>query len=461
MKRKLAVVLLAVMLLSLLVTGCGKEKKDKPVVTTPLLRIGILSDIHLNADMRHNMYDRFEKALMFYKEKGVDGIVIAGDLQDNRETLGAAITAMDELQDIWQRVFPNNINDLTGEYVEPMFIYGNHDKALVESEFWFDNMGSEYEDAWIKEVKGYYFVGAHFTKETGALVQKHLEKAMAGSADQPFFYIQHAPMENTVIGGASAYDGVEIPSQDLLKRSHNCVVLTGHTHVPLTDERAIWQTNSKKAAQYTVVSCGTTHYSYLQDFVELEINGDAHQTQQGIYMVVDGSQVTMERYSFTDMEMTYLEGVATINMEAAQLIGVPWTFDALQTKKRPYDPENRAIKAHQPVFAEDAVLTFVEITSTGAVVTIPPATVTAPEGYSDVVQSYYVEVVDPTTGEVIKTAEIAAPYHIDDSQERLNQPVTLTITDLTPNTQYTILAYARECYQKASQPLTAQFVTVQ
>ena len=84
MKRKLAVVLLAVMLLSLMVTGCGKEKKDKPVVTTPLLRIGILSDIHLNADMRHNMYDRFEKALMFYKEKGVDGIVIAGDLQDNR-----------------------------------------------------------------------------------------------------------------------------------------------------------------------------------------------------------------------------------------------------------------------------------------------------------------------------------------------------------------------------------------
>ena len=155
MKRKLAVVLLAVMLLSLMVTGCGKEKKGKPVVTTPLLRIGILSDIHLNADMRHNMYDRFEKALMFYKEKGVDGIVIAGDLQDNRETLGAAITAMDELQDIWQRVFPNNINDLTGEYVEPMFIYGNHDKALVESEFWFDNMGSEYEDAWIKEVKGY------------------------------------------------------------------------------------------------------------------------------------------------------------------------------------------------------------------------------------------------------------------------------------------------------------------
>ena len=168
-----------------------------------------------------------------------------------------------------------------------------------------------------------------------------------------------------------------------------------------------------------------------------------------------------DKSSFTDMEMTYLEGVATINMEAAQLIGVPWTFDALQTKKRPYDPENRAIKAHQPVFAEDAVLTFVEITSTGAVVTIPPATVTAPEGYSDVVQSYYVEVVDPTTGEVIKIAEIAAPYHIDDSQERLNQPVTLTITDLTPNTQYTILAYARECYQKASQPLTAQFVTVQ
>ena len=460
MKKKLSWLLVLILLSGILLAGCGKEKKDKPVVTTPLLRIGILSDIHLNADMRHNMYDRFEKALMFYKQKGVDGILIAGDLQDNRETLGAAMSAMDELQYIWQRVFPNNINDLTGEYVEPMFIYGNHDKALVEAEYWFDNMGSEYEDSWLKEINGYQFVGAHFTKETGPLVQKYLEQAKSASTDKPFFYVQHAPMENTVIGGAAAYDGVEIPSQELLKRSYNCVVLTGHTHVPLTDERAIWQTNSKKASQYTVVSCGTTHYSYLRDFVELEINGDAHQTQQGIYMVVDGSQVTMERYSFTDMELIYEGEVVRIDMEDAKLIGTPWSFDAMQTKKRPYDYDTRAQKVSIPVFPTDADLQIDEVTDVSAKVTIPAATVDAPEGFSDVVQSYYVEVVDPATGNIIKTVEIAAPYHIDTEPARLNQPVTIEITDLAPGTEYTLFAYARECYQIASEPLTAALSTL-
>ena len=244
-------------------------------------------------------------------------------------------------------------------------------------------------------------------------------------------------------------------------RSYNCIVLTGHTHVPLTDERAIWQTNSKKASQYTVVSCGTTHYSYLRDFCEMEINGDAHQTQQGIYMIVDGTYVTMERYSFTDMELSYSNNDTLINVEDARMIGAPWCFDALQTKKRPYDYAARTEKASQPIFPENSALEITDITNTSARISVPAATVEAPDGFSDLVQSYYIEVVDPTTGETIKSVEIAAPYHVDSNPDRLNQPVIIDLTDLAPGTEYTLLAYARECYQKSSEPLITQFSTVQ
>ena len=460
MKKLLSALLVfAMLVVACITTGC--TKKDEPVVTTPLLRIGILSDTHINADTRYSMYDRLEKALMFYKQKGVDGILITGDLQDNRTSAAEAMSAMEEFQDIWLRVFPNNVNDLTGEYVEPMFIYGNHDKSLVEAEYWFDGIGSEYEDAWIKEIKGYQFVGAHFTKEEDALVQKYLEQAKTSSADKPFFYVQHAPMANTVVGGASSYDGVVIPNQDSILRSHNCVVLTGHTHVPLTDERAIWQSNSKKAAQYTVVSCGTTHYSYLRDFSDLEINGDAHQTQQGLYMVVDGSQVSLERYSFTDLELTYADGVALINMSDVKLIGKPWMFDATQKNDRPYDDQTRADHAQQPVFPEDAALEITDLTSDSFVITIPAATVGAPEGFSDLVQSYYVEVVNTATGETVTSKEIAAPYHIDTDPVRLNQAVTIKLTGFIPGAEYTVYAYARECYQKLSEPLSAQIITLE
>ena len=293
------------------------------------------------------------------------------------------------------------------------------------------------------------------------MVQKYLEQAKTSSADKPFFYVQHAPMANTVVGGASSYDGVVIPNQDSILRSHNCVVLTGHTHVPLTDERAIWQSNSKKAAQYTVVSCGTTHYSYLRDFSDLEINGDAHQTQQGLYMVVDGSQVSLERYSFTDLELTYADGVALINMSDVKLIGKPWMFDATQKNDRPYDYQTRVDHAQQPVFPEDAALEITDLTSDSFVITIPAATVGAPKGFSDLVQSYYVEVVNTATGETVTSKEIAAPYHIDTDPVRLNQAVTIKLTGFIPGAEYTVYAYARECYQKLSEPLSAQIITLE
>ena len=458
--KKLISVFLIIILIATMMTTVGCVQNDAPVITTPLLRIGILSDTHINADTRYSMYDRLEKALMFYKQKGVDGILITGDLQDNRTSAAEAMRAMEELQDIWLRVFPNNVNDLTGEYVEPMFIYGNHDKSLVEAEYWFDGIGSEYEDAWIKEIKGYQFVGVHYTKENGTLVQKYLSQAQEASTDKPFFFAQHVPVADTIVGGYESYEGNTIPIHDFLKRSNNCVMFTGHTHVPLTDERAIWQSNSKKAAQFTVVTCGTLHYADLMDFCDLEINGAKHQTQQGMYMVVDGSQVTLERYSFTDMELEFVDGVGTINMEDAKMIGTPWTFDAMNKKDRPYAYVDREANAYAPVFPYGATLEVSELTANSATITVPAASVEAPDGFSDLVQSYYAEITDTATGELVATVEVAAPYHIDTEPEHLNQPVTIYLTDLTPGTEYSVCVYARECYQKSSDPISVTITTL-
>ena len=457
--KKIISILLCILILLPLLVACT-DNKDQPVVTTPLLRIGILSDTHINASVRHNVYDRLEKALMFYKEKGVDGILITGDLQDNRTDPATAVYAMEDFQDIWNRVFPENINDLTGEYVEPMFIYGNHDTALVEQQYWFDSIGSEYEDAWIKEIKGYQFVGVHYTKEDETLVEKLLEQAKNASPDKPFFYAQHVPMAGTAMGGVSSYEGNEIPLHDELMRSYNCVVFSGHTHTPITDERAIWQSNNKRDAQFTAVSCGTLHYGFLKDFSAFEINGDEYQTQQGIYMVVDGSQITLERYSFTDLEMVYDNGIAKIDSSAAKLIGAPWKFDAMQKSNRPYDHNSRAETACQPVFPDDAIIDITELTANSVTVTVPAATVDAPEEFSDLVQSYEIQAVDPITGEVVTSAQIAAQYHVDTEPSRLDQPITIKLTGLAPGSNYTLNVYARECYQKASEPISVQIETL-
>lgn len=457
MRKILSLIIVTFIVFSLVFSGCTL-KEGKPVVTTPLLRIGILSDIHSNTIPAYDPLERVEKALRFYKQKGVDGIIISGDLLDTFDHYDLL-----SLQDVWLEVFPGNTNDLTGEKVEPLFIYGNHDEGFVREEIWFDEIGSEFEEAWIKEIKGYQFVGVHYSKENGETAQKLITQAQNASADKPWFYIQHVPMPDTVVGGYTTYGGYTgfgIPTREMLKKSYNCVVFTGHTHVPVTDERSIWQGSNKKDVQFTAINCGTLYYGFLNDFCDIEITGDAYQTQQGMYMVVDGSRITIDRYSFTDMELTYTDGVGQINAEQAKRIGVSWTFDAMNRKDRPYGYETRLESAHQPTFADGATLDATEITAESVTLTIPPAAVTAPEGFSDLVQSYYVEIIDASTGEVVITKEIAAPYHIDTDPTRINQPVTVKISGLTPGTEYTICAYARECYQKSSEPISVQITTL-
>lgn len=464
-KRAVSWFCLAVMLVSLcggLLSGCdlkGGKNVPQNVVTTPLLRIGILSDIHVSRSVwGDQQHERLEKALLFFKQKGVDGVLIAGDLQENTD-FTVASENIEEVVDIWFNVFPNNTNDLTGEHVEPLFIYGNHDIGLVEAEYWPERLG-EYEPAWIKEIKGYQFVGAHYTQEWTDTAANLVGKAEALSDDKPFFFVQHQPVKDTLFGCNEGLLGTGGALYDIIKGFENCVVFSGHTHIPLTDERSIWQTDKKKGCRFTAINCATTNYAYIKN-EGLDINGDADETQQGMYMIVDGSTVTLERYSFFDMELQYnADGTNSTDASKATALGAPWVFDATQRKKRPYDYETRYDEACQPVFAEDAVLDVGSVGTTYANVFIPAATVDAPEGFSDIVQSYYLEAVDPETGEVVSTSKVASEYHVDISEGRLGHEVYIGIEGLTPGTTYILKAYARECYQKASEPLTVEITTL-
>ncbi len=457
-KRIISMLCAAAMSLSLCggLAGCS-EPEPEEVVTTSTLRVGVLTDVHVGFHSGYQQSDRLEKALLFYKHKGVDAVVICGDLQEHSAT-SVYIDWIEEFTDIWFRVFPDNKNNLTGERVEPLLVYGNHDVGLVRDEYWPERLG-EYQDAWIKEVKGYQFVGAHYTKEGTDLTANLVSRAEAMSEGKPFFFIQHQPIVNTVLGESEGLLGAGVPAYDLLRKYNNCVALTGHTHIPITDERSIWQSDSKKGAQFTAINCGTINYAWIKSYTNMDINGNADATQQGLYMMVDGSQVRVERYSFAGMELIYEGDNTTVDISQARELGHPWIFDALQKKNKPYDYDTRYLKAFEPEFAEDAVLEIGAVTTKTINVFIPPATVQSPEGYSDLIHSYYVEAYDARTMELINTTEVASPHHIEDTEQYLGKDVFLTIEGLEPGTTYLLKAYARECYQKPSQPLTIEVTT--
>ena len=470
-KKLICSVLVVVMLLSIVIPALPvmPAKATETGSSTSDLRFGVLSDIHISYDYEDEVYgsvkgyfngvqpSRFEKALRYFKSQGVEAVVIAGDLQEASGTSAASLDAQkDWLQtvvDIWFKVFPEQ----PGEegYVEPIFTYGNHDSALVDIQYWPEELGT-YQDAFIKEVNGYSFVCTHNAKES--LAAPLLEKVSGKNQDKPLFYIQHCPVAYTVPGDYGYGLGYGQVGWKNIAPYSNVVAFNGHTHAPLTDERSIWQGDAGNEGQFTVINTATINYTGLSND-NMSVNsyaGNAQQTEHGMIVDVNGSELSVNRYSFNDMTIDTETG--TISGEAVK-IGETWAWDACDVNDRPYAYDKRFQEAHAPVFAQGAAITVDSVSDTSVKVTIPAATLTAPAGFSDMIEGYVVEACDPTTGEVEATGRIATSYHVDDKEDVYQQSYTVTVTGLQAGTKYTLKAYAQEFFDKRSQALTAEITT--
>ena len=216
------------------------------------VRFGVISDVHIRepGDERHLL-----DALRFFRERGADGVMVAGDIADQ-----GRISQLKIFADAWYSVFPDD-RGLDGQKVEKLFIYGNHDiwGATNDPELakrrdgigyddarparvWEELFHEPYSDFWIKNVKGYSFIGGHWTKKDNfdgldAFLRAH-EKELDPS--KPFFYTQHAHPKDTCYGTwAWGHDNGE--STRALSRFPNAVAFSGHSHYTLTDDRSIWQ----------------------------------------------------------------------------------------------------------------------------------------------------------------------------------------------------------------------------
>lgn len=242
------------------------------------LRVGILSDIHIvdTDGTRENCVaiDMFEKALRHFRERQVDAVLIAGDMAD-----GGLSNELLAVGDAWRRVFPDGKRP-DGAKVEKIFVAGNHDfegwryasarkKLKSEAEaharaigwkenrfkFWKEAFDEEYVPMYVKDVKGYKFVGVHFNEfskkgAVAAFLEAHRAE-LAGS--KPFFYTQHYhPRATCSAPWVWGQDSGE--STAALKAFPNAVAFTGHSHTPLTDDRTLWR------GEFTSVGTGSLKY---------------------------------------------------------------------------------------------------------------------------------------------------------------------------------------------------------
>ena len=327
------------------------------------LKIGVLSDVHLK-----NPGDEttFLRALAYFRDHGADGVLIAGDIADTGRAAQLKLCA-----DCWYRTFPDG-KAPDGRPVEQLFVYGNHDidgwkwksnaeryKANPElkksdaigfennrARVWEEIFHEKFEPIWMKRVKGYAFIGAHW----GDIRIEEFMKAHGKEIDPalPFFYTQHAHPRDTCFG-SWAWGRDDGRSTRALSPFPNAVAFSGHSHYTLTDERTVWQ------GAFTSVNTASLKYASTDYALRENMPGNGHgyrgekrrhqmpnvktsDGRQGMLMSVFDDHIALERREFV----------------TGKSLGDDWVIPLPCAESKPFAYAEHAKKRVAPEFAEGA-----------------------------------------------------------------------------------------------------------
>ena len=324
----------------------------------PRLKVGIVSDIHVSQPAKYGSQeaiDTLARTLEFFRKEKADAVLVAGDLTND-----GTVAELKVVADVWRRVFP----DPAREPVR-IFVTGNHERvyfseAKRKGDFgsdryadglyldvkknWKAVFGEEWSPFFIKTVKGYSFVGAHWAEwndEKALRAFLSANGAKLGAA-KPFFYTQHAHPQNSCYGTWTWHQGDGGPTHKVLADYPNAVAFSGHTHYSITDERSIWQ------GAFTSIGTGALRWLSMPGGRENGPlgNGEGRRMSsccwgsQGMVMSVWDERMVFERYDFVNMEK----------------LGDDWVVPVLHTKggDREFSFESRAALSRAPEFPAGA-----------------------------------------------------------------------------------------------------------
>lgn len=344
----------------------------------PNLRVGILSDIHVD-NMR--AAQNLERALRYFDKRKVDAVLITGDLVTWNRYREFKLMA-----ETWFKVFPDDRRS-DGAKIERLFITGNHDvdgfayggakyKSVAEAKrdgfffhreaYWREFFHEDYRPVSVKTVKGYLFVLRNWlsilgpggetpplSKEAGCKVEQNPTADFLASLDlpknRPFFYAQHEMPNDTVnaswlVKGERWNNGHDNgTSTRFLSKYPNVIAFSGHCHNSLTDEMSIWQ------GAFTAVNCscnsgflftapGRENGWSVDDFNRnppFEMPPvDIYKVNQGLVMEVYDDAVVLERHEF----------------RYGHRLGPDWVIPTGPDAPRPYSIEARLKEAKRPAF---------------------------------------------------------------------------------------------------------------
>lgn len=422
---------------------------------TANLKLGVLSDVHVFSEVNVPV---LEKAFIFFRDAGADGVIIAGDmadtgLVDQLELIGAA----------WFRVFPNG-KAPDGRKVENLFVYGNHDVSNYREDYLAKICPNEaerpshrinrdpkgtwekcFKEPWLggvyaKQIKGYTFIGSHWghEKELDAFLQANADKLGLRNG-KPFFYAQH-PHPGDTVQGPWAWGHDHGVSTRALEKFPNAVAFSGHSHYSHTDDRCVWQ------GAFTSIGTSSLSYIFAQYYRE---NGETHGNRvqqmpclnegagkQGLLMHVYDDCLVLERREFVTGEKT----------------GPDWVVPLDGSKAFAF--ETRAAKMVAPEFASGAAISISQgkgkdrkgQETEQVTVSFPPAVASKTSRVYDY-EVRAVAYLQDADYEVAVRRVLSTSFHLPPTQETKDiQTCVFALKDLVGKGPIRFIVRPTECY---------------
>ncbi len=280
-------------------------------------------------------------------------------------------------------------------------------------------------------INGFHFIGVsrsdsleQYTQEQAEWLDRELAKAVAESPEKPVFVFQHEHVLNTVYG-SSKTDGWGIDHfTAVLEKYPQVIHISGHSHFPANDPRAIWQ------GKFTAINDGGLAY------FELAVDGKNGQFPDG------KDRQTQALIIEVDAENNVL--VKVLDVDAGKFVNEFLIDNVTQTNKTKYNPENRKNNSAAPVFSKNAEL---DVVKKGAIysVTVPQATV----GGDNEVFVYRITVTDANGNEIHKAWQFSEYYFADRAD-------SITFDSFLAINAAEIKVVAEDVWGNTSEPLTAK-----
>ena len=219
-----------------------------------LARIGILTDTHVRGDRESAAL--VERAYQMFKQLDVTAIFHLGDLADRWNP-----AAYRHYTDVRHEVYPEAASRPLEKYS-----FGYHDanfylgRPLAPTK---EGRQANAEEAWLDirtrleatgemhdrfELGGFTFlVFPQWPKLD--VFRRMVEDACGENPTKPVFILEHIPPFGVGLG-SNHYDSFEAGTREILNDYPQVILLHGHTHTNLRDERNFWQ------GEFTAINCG-------------------------------------------------------------------------------------------------------------------------------------------------------------------------------------------------------------